>query len=346
MFDNDRASQVGLSGTQIQRRFNGSLNGRYEDQKTIVKVDFPDCYPFRHLSFDEAGCVRATWQWRNTVTSAAGGIEDPTPKRFMVVDTETTALDGEVIELSCALVDAYFGEDGKCTGFGNVEVYTGRREPSEPIADSAFRVHRISNKDVAGKKLDTGKIVEMLSDVDMFVVAHNAEFDRPKLEAIIPEFAGVKWACSKTGIKWSERYGEHSTSQEMLAYHAGFYYDVHGAESDARALVHLLWVCAKQFDDLVEDAGKEYCRVLATNTPYNSNRLVRQAGYKWSSEPKGWYKDVSDNDLKDELEYLRSKVYDSMTLKATVSRFSAQDRFVSRAFDNPETMYVKKEFSL
>jgi DNA polymerase III epsilon subunit-like protein len=121
--------------------------------------------------------------------------------RVLVLDTETTGLShasDRIIELAMLLVqvDAATGQP-----FGPVETFEGFEDPGMPIPEVAKQVTGISDDMVRGQRLDDAQVQALIDRADL-VVAHNAGFDRPFVEARFPGFAHKPWACSFADIDW------------------------------------------------------------------------------------------------------------------------------------------------
>ena len=136
----------------------------------------------------------------------------PGVKRLLLLDTETTGLEhsrDKIIELALLRVDVDTATGLPC---GSVQVYDGLEDPGQPIPDIARKITGIDDSMVAGQALDEARIAELLEGVDL-VVAHNAGFDRPFVEARLPAFAAKAWACSFADIDWKQE-GRDSAKQE------------------------------------------------------------------------------------------------------------------------------------
>ncbi|EWS64362.1 DNA polymerase III PolC-type [Hydrogenophaga sp. T4] len=133
----------------------------------------------------------------------------------LVLDTETTGLSHQtdkIIELAMLLVQV-----DTATGlpWGPVEVFEGFEDPGMPIPPAALAVTGISDDMVKGQRLDDEQVAAMVSKADL-IVAHNAGFDRPFVEARFPCFAAKAWACSFMDIDWKAT-GSGSSKLSALA---------------------------------------------------------------------------------------------------------------------------------
>lgn len=163
----------------------------------------------------------------------------PGSAQAVIVDVETTGLDprtDEVIELA-ALLFAFDPKRGIV--YGVMDAYSGLREPSRPIPQSASRVHGITDDVVRGQRLDTARIASLLRKA-RFVIAHNASFDRGFVSRLVPIVAAKPWLCSMNGIDWYARGHASRSLQALLRDHRLDGGGAHRALSDARALLMLL----------------------------------------------------------------------------------------------------------
>ncbi len=180
------------------------------------------------------------------------------------IDVETTGLnpaEDEIIELALYLF-AFHRETGeiKCI----VDEYVGLREPKHPITRSAFLVHGIRTKDVAGQALDGPRVREMLRQAE-FLVAHNASFDRGFVTQLFPESLEKPWLCSMRGINWRAKGIPRVSLQFLLQAHHIAVEKAHRAGDDVRGAIKLL---AKTYQ------GKTYFAELLERAP---NNLEQQA---------------------------------------------------------------------
>lgn len=261
--------------------------------------------------------------------------------RVLVLDTETTGLEHSscrIIELALLRVDV-----DRRTGqpVGPVQVYDGLEDPGQPIPPEVQKITGIDESMVAGQKLDEALIAEMLTGVDL-VIAHNAGFDRPFMEARLPAFADKDWACSFADIDW-KKLGHGSSKLESLALANGRFYDAHRAEMDCHALLAVLQAAlpeeAQPADSavpvngltlLLKAAGELRYRLLATGAPFDAKDALRQRGYRWDAAAKVWHTRLSSaTDLEAECAWLKTSVY-RRSAQVTVETLDARVRYANR----------------
>ena len=254
--------------------------------------------------------------------------------KVLILDTETTGLDSSrdrIIELALILVDV-----DKATGLPLQvqEVFDELEDPGRPIPAEATRVTGITDAMVAGKRLDDARIAELMKGVDL-VIAHNARFDRGFVEARLPAFAQLPWACSVAEIDWQAQ-GRGSAKLEFLAHELGFFYDAHRAEMDCHALLAVLAAPLPNTGEtglarLLAAAQATSYRVQATGSPFASKDALRARGYRWDAERKVWHTLVGNQAALDaECEWLKTDVYGGRSARIDIERQTALERFSSR----------------
>jgi len=156
----------------------------------------------------------------------------------VVLDTETTGMDpatDKMIELALVKFE-YSRESG---AIGRVfDAYDGLEDPGMPIPPESTAIHHITDDMVQGRRLDEAAIGRVLEGAGL-VIAHNAGFDRPFVEARLPVFRALPWACSLKEVPW-DGLGLGSAKLDYLAYRYGFFFEGHRAEIDCRALLEVL----------------------------------------------------------------------------------------------------------
>jgi DNA polymerase-3 subunit epsilon len=254
--------------------------------------------------------------------------------RVVVLDTETTGLDQskeKIIELALLRVDV-----DTTTGMpvGSVQVYDGLEDPGIPISKEIESITGINDSMVRGQRLDEARVVALLEGVDL-VIAHNAGFDRPFVEARLPQFRALAWACSFADIGWKSQ-GRNSAKLESLALEMGYFYDAHRAEMDCHALLAVLASPLPALPHtglahLVEQAGHPSYRLEATGAPFDAKDKLKARGYRWNVEQKVWHTRIdSEQDLSTEYDWLKQMVYANRTAVVQVEKLDASVRYSNR----------------
>jgi DNA polymerase-3 subunit epsilon len=261
--------------------------------------------------------------------SSPGGVQ-----RVLVLDTETTGLShasDKIIELAMLLVqvDAATGQP-----FGAVETFEGFEDPGMPIPEVAQQVTGISDDMVRGQRLDDARVQALIDQADL-VVAHNAGFDRPFVEARFPGFALKPWACSFADIDW-KALGAESAKLSALALDQGWFYDAHRALVDCHALLQVLG--QRVGDDglnglqrLLAAAGQPRYRLSALGAPFEAKDTLKARGYRWDADKRVWFCSLnSEALLSAEGDWLRSNVYGGRRAQVGVEVLDALTRYALR----------------
>lgn len=251
----------------------------------------------------------------------------------LVLDTETTGLShasDKIIELAMLLVqvDCATGRP-----FGLVESFEGFEDPGMPIPEVARQITGIDDDMVRGHRLDDARVLALLERADL-VVAHNAGFDRPFLEARFPAFAAKPWACSFADIDW-KALGAETAKLSALAQDQGWFYDAHRALVDCHALLQVLCVQRSEattgMGRLLQAAQRPSYKLSATGSPFESKDVLKGRAYRWDADGRVWYCSLSDDDaLQSELVWLRSAVYGERRAQVEVERLDALTRYSAR----------------
>lgn len=266
--------------------------------------------------------------------------------QVLVLDTETTGLEAardHVIELALLRV----GVD-TATGLpvGPVQVYDGLEDPGRAIPPAITDITGITDDMVRGQRLDEARIAELIHGVDL-VVAHNAGFDRPFVEARLPQFAQLAWSCSFAELNWKAR-GQGSARLESLALACGVFYSAHRAETDCHALLAVLARPLASFGPLTDaeagaahatglfvllaSAGQTHHRLQATGAPFEAKDALKARGYRWDAQQRVWGTTMrSEAALQAELAWLAEAVYGGHATRVRVEAMDARQRYSSRA---------------
>ena len=255
--------------------------------------------------------------------------------RVLILDTETTGLShasDKIMELAMLRVDV-----DRATGqaIGPVQVYDGLEDPDQPIPAEVQAITGINDAMVKGQRLDVARIVELLDGVDL-VIAHNAAFDRPFVEARLPAFAAKAWACSFADIDWKGE-GRGSSKLESLAMGLGWFYDAHRAEMDCHALLAVLQAPlpvahTTGLARLLAVAPTLRYRLQATGAPFDVKDALKERGYRWDAAQKVWHTRLDSAEaLQAEASWLKAHVYGARSARVQVEALDALVRYSSRS---------------
>jgi len=201
--------------------------------------------------------------------------EDGAIRLGVVLDIETTGLDAaadEIIELG--MLKFSFSSDGRV--FKVKDEFAAFREPHVPIPAEVTELTGITAEMVAGKAINPEQVSAFLEDV-VLVIAHEARFDRPFCEALLPIFATKYWACSNSDVDWRAR-GHRGTKLTYLLNDFGYFYEGHRALDDCHALLEVLasglsGAVNSSFDELLKNARKTSMRIWAEGAPFEHKTL-------------------------------------------------------------------------
>lgn len=255
-------------------------------------------------------------------------------RRVLILDTETTGLDhtrDRIMELALLGVDV-----DTVTGLptGEVEVYDGLEDPGMPIPREIQQITGINDDMVRGHKLDEDRVHAMLAGADI-VIAHNAGFDRPFVEARLGRFAQIPWACSFADLDWKAQ-GRSSAKLTQLALEMGWFYDAHRAEMDCHALLAVLssplpMSGGTGLARLLEASAKPSYRLQATAAPFESKDVLKARGYRWDGANKVWQVRMDDDlQLQAECDWLKAAVYSHRPARVQLEQFDASTRYALR----------------
>lgn len=256
-------------------------------------------------------------------------------RNVLVLDTETTGLSHQadkIIELAMLLVQV---DVASGMPFGSVECFEGFEDPGMPIPAVAKEVTGISDDMVKGHRLDDQQVAAMVARADL-IVAHNAGFDRPFVEARFPCFAQKAWACSFADIDWKAA-GAGSSKLSALALDQGWFYDAHRALVDCHALLQVLSRPVGQgtitgVNQLMLAAARPSYKLRATGSPFEAKDLLKARGYRWDADAKLWFCTLADQARLDaELEWLKADVYGRRHARVEVEAMDSLVRYSARA---------------
>jgi DNA polymerase-3 subunit epsilon len=263
-----------------------------------------------------------------------GPLNGQTARRVIVLDTETTGLDSKnesIIELAMlsVLVDVATG-----LPIGPVTVYESFEDPGKPIPPQITEITGIDDNMVKGLRIDDAAVAALVQQADL-IVAHNAGFDRPFVEARWSVFASKAWGCSFMGIDWKKE-GSGSAKLEFLASERGWFYDAHRAQVDCHALLQVL---ASPLADgqtglarLLAGADQTRYKLRATNAPFESKDKLKAKGYRWDAEGRVWWCSLASDALLDaECDWLRAEVYGRRNASVQLEAMDSRVQFSSRS---------------
>ena len=293
-------------------------HGLSEDGKTVILKHLDHCRP----NFPEY--FTANWQNKN----------QDLIRRGLVVDIETTGLhpkEDKLIELGLRpfLFNRQTGEILKIE-----EGFSGLEDPGFPISDEIIQITGITNEMIDDKKIDW-KLAETIFQDAALIIAHNARFDRPFVDKLVPSSSGKIWACSLSQIDWKKK-GFLSQKLELLTIYHGFFNDAHRALNDVNSLLYLLSIKDVESKspyllELIQNARRSMHQIVAHSTPYDKKDNLKSRQYRWDNSNRFWTKTIYAEDLKSEIDWLEKEIY-SGPFGGLVRDLSLTDTF---KIDNP-----------
>ena len=239
-------------------------------------------------------------------------------RRGLFVDTETTGFNAErdaVIELAMLPFD--YTLDGAITDVHRDQARSWRQDPGRPVPPEITRITGLTDQDLAGEAIDVAAAAELVADAHL-LVAHNAAFDRPFVEGVLPTARGAAWACSRHEVPWDPATFPSRSLACLLCAYGAFSPDRHRALADAEAGV---WLLTQQLPDedrtvfaaLRETAAQPTVRVWASGAPFDAKDELKSRGYRWMPNerngiPRSWWTEVPPAELEAEFAWL-TEVY-------------------------------------
>jgi DNA polymerase-3 subunit epsilon len=245
-----------------------------------------------------------------------------------ILDTETTGLDhynDEIIEIA---VRKWLYHRTEHYLIKPLEEYSALNEPvKNEISELITELTGITKEDVKGQKIDWSIVSGMLQESD-FVMAHNAGFDRPMLEAVaeVREVSASKiWTCSFKQVDWTAK-GFLSGKQELLSVFHGFHYSGHRALTDIDALSNIL-LKGDYLKEILSNAKTKQVKVDCIKAPFDSKDILKSNGFFWDAPSKFWSTLVSEQQLDEMKLFLEDSVYPPGKMGAKFTVIELKDRF-------------------
>lgn len=269
--------------------------------------------------------------YRLDVREGPTGVGNPTEgRRAVVVDVETTGLDRNrdvIIEL--AMRQFMFDEAGRITNIGRP--FCWLQDPGRPLTDEIVKLTGLDDAMLEGQSIDKGMATRILQRADL-VVAHNASFDRPRIEDVLPMAVGRAWGCSCVEIAWRD-FGFDGRSLGYLLSQAGYYNGAHRASDDVDStialLAHNVAPGRTALADLLERSSKSSWMCRALGAAYERKDDLKARGYRWDADHRIWCREVIDRD--EEETWLMTNVYAPFALPTAVApelrQISAHERW-------------------
>ncbi len=228
----------------------------------------------------------------------------------VVVDVETTGLDIDadpIVELALTRIWADANGRVRLTGRSR----TWFEDPGRPLSPEIRRLTGLSDEMLAGRSILDPEAGSLIRDADV-VIAHNAGFDRPRIERRLPFCAGRPWICSLRDVDWRGLGFEGGRLGDLLL-QAGWFYSAHRAKGDVDALIRLLdhdvGDGTTVLRHALDRASRPTARIVADGSPFEARIPLRARGYRWNAERKAWEREVDLDARPDEVEWVRRSIY-------------------------------------
>ena len=161
-------------------------------------------------------------------------------RRGLYVDCETTGFSPEhdaVIEL--ALLPFTYTLAGTVVEVLHDEAQAHRNDPGRPLPAEITHLTGLTDDDVRGERIDV-EAASALIERSGLIVAHNARFDRPFVERVLPAARARPWACTRAEVPWTAEGFASQALHCLLCAYGVYARDRHRALADCEAGVWLL----------------------------------------------------------------------------------------------------------
>jgi len=249
-----------------------------------------------------------------------------------ILDVETTGLSKEVDQIiEIGIRQFHFNrETGEVLSLG--ESYSAFQDPGCALSEEITILTGITDEMLAGQSISWEKVNQLLTE-SQIVIAHNASFDRPFIDAKSNISSEKVWGCSLNQIDWAKK-GLPSQKLDVLSLYHGFFNDSHRALHDAESLLFLLSMKDQNTHspyllELITEARKPAVIVYAVSAPFESKDLLRERRYRWNQTERVWSKRISKELLDAEVEWLSGSVYFG-AFRGKTLEIPAKDQFKAR----------------
>ncbi len=225
----------------------------------------------------------------------------------LILDVETTGINPDedlIIEIG---VLEFVLREGR-TEPELLNMYGALQDPQRPLSDEIKKLTGLDDDLLKGQVIAWDYIRSLLERASV-VVAHNASFDRSFIERR-PELQGLSlhWACTMKHIDWRGK-GFKTRALNYLAADHGFVNAfAHRALFDCATTFRLM---TPYFQELLQRSYLREMRILAVQAPFEAKDKLKQQDYRWDPEKRLWYKDVLEDGLLGERDFLREHIYTS-----------------------------------
>ena len=242
-------------------------------------------------------------------------------RRGLYVDCETTGFDwarDEVVEVG--LLPFTCTADGRIAQVLHGEAQTHLRDPGRPISEAMTALTGLTDDDVRGRHIDVEAASALIASSEL-LIAHNARFDRPFFERVLPVTREKPWACSRLEIPWRASGTNSDALHCLLCHYGAFARDRHRALADCEAGV---WLLAQDLPGtgrtalsvLLERSAAQTVRLWAVGAPFEAKGVLRARGYRWMPQTRNgiarsWWTEVEPEMVDAECAWLNAEVHEA-----------------------------------
>ena len=130
-----------------------------------------------------------------------------------VIDCETNGAHDEAKIFEIGLVTFEYDQEGRI--YKVLEAETFFEDIQEELTEEVKTVTGRTNADIAGHVFDEERLQQLCLERPGIFIAHNAQFDRPKLERRFPWLQQSAWGCSLKDVHWM-KYGQVDTKLRLF----------------------------------------------------------------------------------------------------------------------------------
>ena len=259
------------------------------------------------LSSDDVRMLR-----RIRVDEGATGEGDPSCTTLaVVVDVETTGLDrhrDSIVEL--AVRQVRYDPAGVITHIGPCRSWL--EDPGVALDPRITSLTGLTDDDLNGRTIDEAAATDVIGSASV-IIAHNAAFDRPFVEARLPGLRNRAWACSRTEIEWQARGFEDGRRLGWLSVQAGWFFDPHRGSADVDAVIRMLQhrtaAGTSAMGELIQTASSPSWTIRARGAPFAAKDDLKARRYRWDPVKKNWWTQVREVSREAEEAWLAEVVY-------------------------------------
>ena len=253
-------------------------------------------------------------------------------KIAIVTDVETTGLDftrDVIVEL--AVRRFRYDRCGRILKIDHGKTWF--EDPKRPLEPEIMRITGLTDAGLAGQNIDEIEATRLFRTAHL-VIAHNASFDRKFVERRLPSMKGMPWACSMSEVDWKAA-GFEGRSLGWLGAQAGWFHCAHRASGDVDAVIGLLSHVGADgksvLRELIEKSAAPTIKVEAFGASFAVKDELRDRGYRWNSDAKVWWREISESDLTEEEAWLGHHVYSAFdharALGPRLTKVTARERY-------------------